>query len=72
MISHQDFQIFKVRHLYLEVGPNGRLALLPAVGILSYLRRLQRADFNVFHPELQTRNNWLAPALWWAKICKKL
>ncbi|XP_043236033.1 NADH dehydrogenase (ubiquinone) complex I, assembly factor 6-like [Amphibalanus amphitrite] len=48
-----------------KVPREARSAFLPGVAVASYLRRLQRADFNLFHPALQQRDGWLPARLWW-------
>lgn len=67
--AHQHVE--HARSLMKDVQKEARVALLPAVSISSYLKALQKADFNVFDSGLHLRNNWLPCSLLWAKLSNK-
>ncbi|XP_076035583.1 NADH dehydrogenase (ubiquinone) complex I, assembly factor 6 homolog sicily [Oratosquilla oratoria] len=64
-VAHQHLE--HARSLTKDVPKEARVALLPAVGVSAFLKTLQKADFDVFHPQLQLRNSWLPLTLWWTK-----
>ncbi|OCF35922.1 hypothetical protein I316_02417 [Kwoniella heveanensis BCC8398] len=49
-----------------KVVPSGVMPLfLSAVPAENYLKRLEKHDFDVFHPDLQKHDWQLAPQIWW-------
>ncbi|KAJ8954390.1 hypothetical protein NQ318_011063 [Aromia moschata] len=60
--AHQH--LMKARSLMEGVPKEGRGALLPAVPMFIYLDRLQKVNYDVFHPSLQQRSWKLLPLLW--------
>ena len=64
--------VLQVKENFSSVPREVRSAFLPAVAVASYLRRLQRAQFNLFHPGLQRRDGWLPARLWWRSRRGKL
>ncbi|XP_050510408.1 NADH dehydrogenase (ubiquinone) complex I, assembly factor 6 [Diabrotica virgifera virgifera] len=67
--AHQH--LMKARSLMEKVPQEGRKVLLPAVPVFIYLERLQKVDYNVFHPSLQHRSWKLLPQLWFTNFRKK-
>lgn len=74
MIIEQKFysikclSLFQARNLKSSLPKESNIIFLPAVSIESYLERLRKVDFDVFHPNLQRRNNMLAVSLYWRKL----
>lgn len=67
--AHQH--LLKSRSLEESVPKEGRGALLPAVPVFIYLDRLQKVNYDVFHPSLQNRSWKLLPVLWFSNFTKK-
>ncbi|XP_037094899.1 NADH dehydrogenase (ubiquinone) complex I, assembly factor 6-like [Pollicipes pollicipes] len=65
-VAHRHLE--HVKEHFAELPVAARSVFLPGVAVASYLRRLQRADFDVFHPALQRRDGWLPARLWWARL----
>ncbi|CAL4060580.1 unnamed protein product, partial [Meganyctiphanes norvegica] len=73
------YEIASLAHHHLEhargfisdVPKESRVALLPGICTGAYLKALQMADFDIFDPKLQQRNNWLPFLLWWSKLKKQ-
>ncbi|RZC42526.1 NADH dehydrogenase (ubiquinone) complex I, assembly factor 6, partial [Asbolus verrucosus] len=58
----------KSRSLEKKVPPEGRRAFLSAVAIAAYLDKLQKVDYDVFHPRLKHREWTLLPKIWLASF----
>lgn len=67
--AHQHLQ--KARSLQTQVPEEARGALLPAVAIDDYLGRLQKVDYDVFHPSLRQRRWLWLPRMWLKHVKKK-
>ncbi|XP_074661856.1 NADH dehydrogenase (ubiquinone) complex I, assembly factor 6-like [Tubulanus polymorphus] len=65
-IAHQH--LTKARSLKADLPPNAYKAFLSTAGLEAYLTRLQKADFDLFHPQLQQRYHWLPISLWIQKL----
>ena len=50
----------QARRLQMKVPKDGRLALLPAVGALTYLRKLEQVEFDVLHTDLLAKEGFSA------------
>ena len=61
--EHLDNCRFRKKYLSREQ----RLALLPAVAADGFLHLLHKAECNVFHPSLQSKNSWLPLSLYYHK-----
>lgn len=72
LASLANQHIEHARDLSREVSRDALLVLLPVVATASALRRLQRVNFDVFHPQLAQRDGWLPAALWWARFKRRL
>ncbi|WVR08720.1 hypothetical protein IAU60_005778 [Kwoniella sp. DSM 27419] len=56
-----------------KVVPGGVMPLfLSAVPAENYLQRLEKLDFDVFHPDLQKHDWKLAPKIWWRNMGGRL
>lgn len=67
--AHQH--LAKAKSLQEQVPKEARSALLPAVPILSYLERLQKVNYDIFHPSLKQRGWLWLPKLWVKHVRKK-
>ncbi|KAK5646425.1 hypothetical protein RI129_004889 [Pyrocoelia pectoralis] len=67
--AHQH--LVKARHILENVPAKGRSALLPTVPVHNYLDKLQKCDYNILHPELQTRSWWWIPRMWLINVRNK-
>jgi NADH dehydrogenase [ubiquinone] 1 alpha subcomplex assembly factor 6 len=54
----------KARGLQENVPSEGRDVFLPAVAIFAYLDRLQKVDYDIFHPKLKYRQWNLLFQMW--------
>uniref|UniRef100_A0A8D8T0J1 NADH dehydrogenase (Ubiquinone) complex I, assembly factor 6 n=1 Tax=Cacopsylla melanoneura TaxID=428564 RepID=A0A8D8T0J1_9HEMI len=68
--SAAKIHLDKARSLKAKLPPSVLPFLLPSVAVTSYLDRLQKADFNLFHPHLKVRDGFLPAKLWWNKTMK--
>lgn len=67
--AHQH--LIKARSLQEQIPKEARNVLLPAVPVSNYLDRLQRINYDIFHPSLK-QNGWLwVPKLWIKHVRKK-
>ena len=64
--------IQQARTILPKLPADAKLGLMPLVSVVSYMDQLRRADFNVFDPKLQQRNNLLPMKLWWHKFRGKI
>ncbi|KAJ8920764.1 hypothetical protein NQ315_004904 [Exocentrus adspersus] len=64
--AHQH--LMKARNLKDNIPKEGRAALLPAVPVFIYLDRLQKVNYDVFHPSLNNRSWKLLPVLWYSNL----
>ncbi|XP_022687616.1 NADH dehydrogenase (ubiquinone) complex I, assembly factor 6-like isoform X2 [Varroa jacobsoni] len=70
------FEIASTAHIHLEKTEQGLTKLpkeigdifLPSVPLKEFLKKLQKANFNVFDPAVQARNSMLPIQLWKHKI----
>jgi NADH dehydrogenase [ubiquinone] 1 alpha subcomplex assembly factor 6 len=60
--AHQH--LMKARGLQENVPSEGRDVFLPAVAIFAYLDRLQKVDYDIFHPKLKYRQWNLLFQMW--------
>lgn len=67
--AHQH--LVKARSLSESVPKEGRAALLPAVPVYSFLDRLQKVNYDVFHPGLQNRPWTILPRLYVSNLRNK-
>lgn len=67
--AHQH--LMKARSISENVPKLARPALLPAITVYLYLERLQKVNYDVFHPSLQQRSWKLFPQIWFASIRNK-
>ncbi|XP_042219033.1 NADH dehydrogenase (ubiquinone) complex I, assembly factor 6-like isoform X6 [Homarus americanus] len=66
-IAHQHLE--HARSFINDVPKKARICLLPSVAVATYLKALQRVQFDVFDSTLQRRNNKLPYLMLWAKFC---
>ncbi|KAL1458744.1 hypothetical protein WDU94_008863 [Cyamophila willieti] len=64
--SAAKIHLDKARSLKAKLPPPALPFLLPSIAVTSYLERLQRAEFNLFHPHLKVRD------LLWNNVKKNL
>ncbi|CAH1985783.1 unnamed protein product [Acanthoscelides obtectus] len=67
--SHQHLE--KARSLLESVPSDARRVLLPAIPVRIYLDRLQRVNYDIFHPSLQQRSWKMLPQLWLYNVRNK-
>lgn len=67
--AHQH--LMKARSLQEQVPKEARDVLLPAVPISNYLDKLQKVDYDIFHPSLKQRGWLWLPMLWIKHVRKK-
>nr|CAI5833387.1 unnamed protein product [Callosobruchus analis] len=67
--SHQHLE--KARSLLQSVPNEARKFLLPAIPVRIYLDRLQKVNYDIFHPSLQHRSWKLLPQLWLYNVRNK-
>ncbi|XP_011506075.1 PREDICTED: NADH dehydrogenase (ubiquinone) complex I, assembly factor 6 [Ceratosolen solmsi marchali] len=58
----------KALSLQNQIKNESRIIFLPYIFIKDYLDNLEKADFDVFHPKLQERNDLLVFKLLWKKL----
>ncbi|XP_054720609.1 NADH dehydrogenase (ubiquinone) complex I, assembly factor 6-like [Uloborus diversus] len=68
-VAHQHLNLG--RKLSIDVPKEAKSIFLPAVATAVYLNKLQKTDFDVFHPANQKRNNLLPLSLLFHKLRKK-
>jgi len=68
-LAHQHLE--HARSFIKDVPKESRIVLLPGISTGIFLKGLQVADFDIFDPKLQQRNNWLPILLWWSKLKKQ-
>lgn len=67
--AHQH--LLKARNLQEQVPKEARNALLPAVPVFDYLKRLQSVNYDIFHPTLKQKGWLWLPKLWVNYVRKK-
>lgn len=67
--AHQH--LTKARSLQDQVPKEARDALLPSVAISLYLERLQKVNYDIFHPSLKQKGWLWLPKLWVKHVRKK-
>ncbi|VEN64804.1 unnamed protein product, partial [Callosobruchus maculatus] len=67
--SHQHLE--KARSLIESVPKEARKILLPAIPVRIYLDRLQKVNYDIFHPSLKHRSWKLLPQLWLSNVRNK-
>nr|CAH7746812.1 unnamed protein product [Callosobruchus chinensis] len=67
--SHQHLE--KARNLLQSVPKEARKFLLPAIPVRIYLDRLQKVNYDIFHPSLRHRSWKLLPQLWLYNVRNK-
>ncbi|XP_070574973.1 NADH dehydrogenase (ubiquinone) complex I, assembly factor 6-like isoform X3 [Ptychodera flava] len=68
--SQGHMQLEKARSLKKDVPRAAMPAFLVTVPVANYLKKLQKADFNIFHPSLQQRNTMIPFSLWMQSLRK--
>lgn len=61
----------KARNLKKNVPKEAVVLFLPSAATDSYLERLRKVDFDVFHPNLQRRNHLLPVTLYWQRFLSR-
>ncbi|KAF5288971.1 hypothetical protein FQA39_LY03850 [Lamprigera yunnana] len=69
--SQAHYHLKKCRDILKSVPLEARSVLLPAVTVENYLNNLHKANYDVFHPNLQRRTWIWMPKLWYKNfVCK--
>ncbi|XP_077982969.1 NADH dehydrogenase (ubiquinone) complex I, assembly factor 6-like [Glandiceps talaboti] len=68
--SQAHVQLEKARSLKKDVPKEALPAFLVTVPLATYLKKIQKVDFNIFHPSLQQRNTMLPFSLWMQSMRK--